>query len=46
MENPPIERNALSQWWEIFQAPTPEEMALFDKPFLADLASHSDRPTT
>lgn len=39
MEDPPIERNALSRWFEIFQAPTPEEMALFDEPLLADLAS-------
>ena len=38
-EKPPIERDALSQWFEIFQAPTPEEMALFDKPLVADLAS-------
>jgi predicted kinase len=35
-ENPPIERDALSRWCEIFQAPTPEEMALFDKPLLTD----------
>jgi predicted kinase len=39
MENPPIEREALSRWFEMFQAPTPEEMALFDAPLLADLAS-------
>jgi len=39
MENPPIERNALSQWFEMFQAPTPEEMALFDQPLVADLSS-------
>jgi len=25
-ENPPIQRDALSQWFEMFQAPTPEEM--------------------
>jgi predicted kinase len=36
MEDPPIERDALSQWFEMFQAPTPEEMALFDKPLIAD----------
>ncbi len=46
MENPPIERDALSRWCEIFQAPTPEEMALFDQPLLADLAADSHRPTT
>ena len=39
LEKPPIERDALSRWFEIFQAPTPEEMALFDKPLLADLGS-------
>src|SRR5216684_5262202 len=39
MENPPIERDALSQWFEMFQAPTPEEMALFDQPLVADLAA-------
>jgi len=33
-ENPPIERDALSRWIEIFQEPTPEEMALFDKPLV------------
>jgi predicted kinase len=30
MENPPIERDDLVKWLEIFQAPTAEEMALFD----------------
>jgi len=39
MEKPPIERDAISRWFEIFQAPTPEEIALFDKPLLADPAS-------
>jgi predicted kinase len=37
MENPPIERDAVSRWFEMFQAPTPEEMALFDEPLVADL---------
>jgi predicted kinase len=37
VENPPIERDALSRWREIFQVPTPEEIALFDKPLLWDL---------
>jgi predicted kinase len=36
MEKPPIERHELSRWCEIFQAPTPEEMALFDRPLLND----------
>ncbi len=39
MENPPIDRRALSGWFEMFQAPTPEEMALFDEPLVADLTS-------
>ena len=42
IENPPIERDALSRWFEMFQAPTPEEMALFDEPVVADLASGSN----
>jgi len=39
LERPRIERNALSRWFEMFQAPTSEEMALFDEPLIADLAS-------
>ncbi|HEX4575918.1 MAG TPA: AAA family ATPase [Edaphobacter sp.] len=35
-ENPPIEREELLRWFEIFQAPTPEELALFDKPSLLE----------
>jgi predicted kinase len=38
LENPPIERDALTRWFGMFQVPTPEEMALFDKPLVADLA--------
>ena len=38
MENPPVERDVVSRWFEMFQAPTPEEMALFDEPLIADLA--------
>jgi len=34
-EKPPIQRDELSRWLEIFQAPTPEEMRLFDKPLIA-----------
>src|SRR5262245_58507741 len=37
-EDPPIERVALARWSEIFQAPTAEEMALFDEPLIADPA--------
>jgi predicted kinase len=35
-ENPPIERDDILRWFEIFQAPTPEEFALFDKPSLPE----------
>jgi predicted kinase len=42
LENPPIERDALSRWSEKFQVPTPEEMALFDKPLITDLPSGSN----
>lgn len=37
LEKPPIERDALSRWWERFQVPTPEEMALFDEPLVANV---------
>jgi predicted kinase len=39
LEKPPIEHAALSRWFETFQAPTPEEVALFDKPLVGDLPS-------
>ena len=32
IEKPRIERDQLLQWIEIFQVPTPEEVALFDNP--------------
>jgi predicted kinase len=38
LENPPVDRAALSRWLEMFQAPTIEEMALFDEPLITDLA--------
>ena len=31
MESPPVEREAVSRWMEIFQPPSAEEMALFDE---------------
>jgi predicted kinase len=31
-ENPPIEREAVARWFEMFQVPAPEEFALFDNP--------------
>jgi len=36
LENPPITKDNLSHWFEVFQAPTPEESALFDPPLLVD----------
>ena len=33
MENPPIEKDAILRWFEVFQAPTAEEMTLFDTPY-------------
>jgi predicted kinase len=36
LENPTIERDAVLRWFEMFQAPTPEEMALFDTPSLLE----------
>ena len=34
-ENPPITSEAVAQWLQVFQPPTPEEFALFDEPLLA-----------
>jgi predicted kinase len=42
METPPITREALSEWSGIFQAPTAEEMALFDEHLLAGTDSGSN----
>ena len=39
LEKPPIERDAVSRWFALFKVPTAEEMALFDKPLVRDLAS-------
>jgi predicted kinase len=37
-EDPPIELADVRRWGEVFQAPTAEEMALFDAPAAPDLA--------
>ena len=37
-DNPSIQREALNRWFEQFEAPTPEEMALYDEPLIRDLA--------
>jgi len=39
LEDPPIERSMISGWYAKFQAPTAEELALFDKPLIANLDS-------
>jgi predicted kinase len=36
MENPPVKQDDLRRWSEIFQEPTPEELALFDQPLVPD----------
>ena len=46
VEKPPIEREVLSRWSEIFEVPTPEEVALLDEPLVAGLASGSNSSTT
>jgi predicted kinase len=38
-ETPAIDQNAISRWFELFQEPTIEEMALFDKSLVTDPAS-------
>ena len=40
MESPPIQREDLVKWSEIFQRPTPEEIALFDEPLRNPLANN------
>jgi predicted kinase len=36
-EEPPIERSAIVRWFEMFEAPTAEEMALFDNAFTSTI---------
>jgi predicted kinase len=31
-ENPPVERHQIAEWLELFEAPDPQELALFDAP--------------
>lgn len=44
-EYPPSGQAAVSRWFELFQVPGPEEVALFDKPLVADLPSDSNGST-
>jgi predicted kinase len=41
-ERPPIERADLSRWLELFEVPSPAEMALFDKPLAETLDTDSN----
>src|SRR5579863_6768100 len=41
MEDPPISREMLESWYEKFQSPTPEEMALFDPPLVTEQCPES-----
>lgn len=41
-ENPPIEREDLARWFALLQVPSAEEVALFDEPAVADLATDTD----
>jgi predicted kinase len=45
-ENPPIARDAVSRWFETFQEPTAEEMALFDKPLLTGIGNRINKRTS
>jgi predicted kinase len=38
LESPPIQRETLNRWFDQFQAPTPDEMALYDEPLIRDFA--------
>jgi len=42
VESPPVTRESLLQWQQVFQPPTPEEMALFDEPLIAEPLTESD----
>jgi len=44
MENPPINREMLSRWSEMMEVPTPEEMALFDKPLISEIEKSASQP--
>jgi len=45
MEAPPISRDHIAEWLKTFQAPTEEEMALFDEPLIANQALVSGKPS-
>jgi predicted kinase len=41
MERPQVEREQVCKWQEVFQAPTPDELALFDEPLISGLPTGS-----
>ena len=41
-ESPPIRRDQISEWAQLFEEPTPEELALFDQYFCLGSASTPD----
>jgi predicted kinase len=43
MENPPISREQLLEWADVFQAPTPDETALFDNTATLELPTMGTR---
>lgn len=42
MEDPPIKRDELHSWFKMFQAPTLEEIELFDKPLIENFICDSN----
>jgi hypothetical protein len=43
MENPPISREQLLDWADAFQAPSPDETALFDHAEMAEIPTTGNR---
>jgi predicted kinase len=46
LENPPVERDMLLRWFEIFQSPTEDEMALYDEPLAFASSSSNESYST
>lgn len=42
MEDPPITREHLTEWSRLFEVPTEAELALYDKPLIADAVTGSE----
>jgi predicted kinase len=41
-EDPPLDDDAIHRWFDVFQAPTVEELALFDPPTIRDANVRSE----